>query len=66
MTMIAARSSRCCSTLARRSSTSTSPASAVFTTTTFMPAITALAAFVPCALAGMRQIVRSPCPLARW
>ena len=31
---------------------------AVLTTTTFMPAITALAALVPCALAGIRQMRR--------
>ncbi|WP_259370517.1 hypothetical protein [Streptomyces sp. SCUT-3] len=36
------------------------------TTTTFMPAITALAALVPCAEEGMRQTVRCSWPLARW
>ena len=45
---------------------STSPWSAVFTTTTFMPAITAEAALVPCALDGIRQTVRACWPLARW
>lgn len=58
-------SSRYCSILARRSWTSISPSSAVFTTTTFMPAITALAALVPCAEDGMRQMVRCSSPLAR-
>lgn len=45
---------------------STSPSSAVLTTTTFMPAMTALAALVPCAEDGMRQTVRCSSPLARW
>ena len=31
-----------------------------------MPAITADAALVPCALDGIRQTVRAPWPLARW
>jgi hypothetical protein len=39
---------------------------AVATTTTRMPAMTALAALVPCALAGMRQTSRSCSPLASW
>ena len=34
------------------------PSSSQATTTTFIPAMTALAAFVPWALDGMRQIVR--------
>ena len=38
------------------------PSSSVPTTTTFIPAITALAALVPCADAGIRQM--SPVPLA--
>ena len=36
------------------------------TTTTFMPAITADAALVPCAEEGIRQTVRCSSPLARW
>ena len=36
------------------------------TTTTRMPAITALAALVPCALLGMRHTSRSLFPAARW
>lgn len=58
-------SSRYCSIFARRSSTSISPSSAVFTTTTFMPAMTALAAFVPCAEDGIRHTVRCSSPAAR-
>ena len=53
--MIAARRSPTCSSLAPRSSTSTLPLASVATTTTCRPAITALAAFVPWALDGMRQ-----------
>ena len=45
---------------------SMSPAAAVLTTTTRMPAITALAALVPCALAGIRQMVRPSSPRERW
>ena len=40
------------------SATLTFPLSSHSITTTFMPAMTALAAFVPWALDGMRQIVR--------
>lgn len=58
MIISTASSSRYCSIFARRSSTSISPSSAVFTTTTFIPAMTALAALVPCAEEGMRQTVR--------
>ena len=61
--MIAARSSACSSHWARRSSRSTVPSSAALTTTTFMPAITAEAALVPCADDGIRQTSRSPSPL---
>ena len=57
--MIAARSSACASHWARRSSRSTEPSSAAFTTTTRMPAITADAALVPCADDGIRQTSRS-------
>ena len=45
---------------------STEPSSADFTTTTFIPAITAEAALVPWADDGIRQTRRSPSPLARW
>ena len=40
------------------SATLTFPLSSHSMTTTFMPAITALAALVPCALDGIKQIVR--------
>ena len=43
---------------------SISPVSAVLTTTTFRPAMTALAAFVPCAEAGIRQMLREESPRA--
>ena len=36
------------------------------TTTTRMPAMTADAAFVPCALEGMRQTSRRASPRDRW
>ena len=45
---------------------STLPRVSVATTTTRMPAITALAALVPCALAGIRQTVRPSSPRDRW
>ena len=45
---------------------STDPSAADFTTTTFMPAITAEAALVPWADDGIRQTRRSPSPLAWW
>ena len=54
------------SIFARRSSRSMLPRSSVATTTTSMPAITALAAFVPWALDGIRQTVRSSSPRERW
>ena len=60
--MIAASRSACWSTLACRSATSTLPASSQATTTTRMPAMTALAALVPCAELGIRQTSR--CVLA--
>ena len=56
--MIAASSSRWMSILARRSSRSTEPSAVALTTTTFIPAITAEAALVPCAEDGIRQIRR--------
>jgi hypothetical protein len=37
-----------------------------FTMTTFMPAMTADAAFVPCADPGMRHTVRWSSPRLRW
>ena len=42
------------------------PSASQATTTTDMPAITALAALVPCADDGMRHTVRPVSPLARW
>ncbi len=42
------------------------PSSSVATTTTRMPAIAALAAFVPCADAGIRQTSRFASPRSRW
>jgi hypothetical protein len=62
--MIAARFSPLALTLARRSSISISPVAAVLTTTTFSPAMAALAAFVPCAEAGIRQMLRDDSPRA--
>ena len=65
--MIAASWSACWAILAFRSARSTSPSSPlVATTTTFMPASTAEAALVPCALAGIRQTVRPCSPRLRW
>ena len=65
--MIAASVSRCSSTFAVRSSRSTFPVTgSVLTTTTRSPAMTALAALVPCALLGMRQTVRWSSPRERW
>ena len=58
--------SPCSATLARRSSRSTLPSSSQATTTTRMPAMTALAALVPWAEAGMRQTSRSASPRLRW
>ena len=49
-----------------RSTRSTLPSSSQATTTTRMPAITALAALVPCALDGIRQTSRCGSPRARW
>ena len=64
--MIAARSSACASHCARRSSRSTAPSSAAFTTTTRIPAITADAALVPWAEDGIRQTLRAVSPFAWW
>ena len=50
-------------TLARKSSKLILPLSSQATTTTLSPAIVALAGFVPCADAGIKQISRCPCPL---
>lgn len=66
MTISTASCSRCCSILTFRSSTSTSPSVSVLTTTTRMPAITAEAALVPCAEAGIRQTSRWVSPFAWW
>ena len=57
--MIAARSSRCVSHWARRSSRSTAPSAVALTTTTRMPAITADAALVPWAELGIRHTSRA-------
>jgi hypothetical protein len=64
--MMAASRSACSEALARRSSRSTVPSLLPLTTTTFMPAITAEAALVPWALAGIRQMFRPSSPCARW
>ena len=66
VTMSAARSVACSSTLARRSSTSTFPSSSQATTTTRMPAITADAALVPWAELGMRHTSRAGSPRDAW
>src|SRR4026207_1784156 len=63
--MIAARSSRCVSHWARRSSRSTAPSAVALTTTTRMPAITADAALVPWAELGIRHTSRARSPLPR-
>ena len=64
--MIAASDPPAASALARRSSRSTLPSTSQATTVTDMPAITALAALVPCADDGMRHTLRPVSPLARW
>ena len=66
MTMIAARSSLRSLALASKSTKSIVPASVLFTTTTFIPAMTALAGFVPCADAGMRQTFLCCSPRSSW
>ena len=45
---------------------SMSPSASHLTTTTRSPAITALAALVPCADSGMRQMSRCSSPRAAW
>ncbi|CAB4718918.1 unannotated protein [freshwater metagenome] len=45
-----------------KSARSTLPNSSQAITTTFIPAITALAAFVPCALDGIKQISLAESP----
>ena len=62
--MIAARSSACSSALPRRSSRSTLPPSSQATTTTFIPAITALAALVPCADGDQADVAPGVAPVA--
>ena len=64
--MIAASVSACWSHFASRSSRSTDPSSEAFTTTTFIPAMTADAALVPWAEDGIRHTSRPVSPLARW
>ena len=66
VTISAPRSLACSAALARRSSRSMLPLAAVFTATTWKPAITALAGLVPCADIGMRHTVRWPSPRAIW
>ena len=66
MTIRAASRSPAISALARRSSTSTLPSASHPTTTTCIPAMCALAGFVPWAEAGMRQMSRDPSPRLSW
>ena len=54
------------SAFARRSATSMLPFASVFTTTTFIPAITALAGLVPCADCGIRHTLRCASPRDSW
>src|SRR5438034_1311010 len=56
------RSAWCASALARRSATSMLPFVSHATLTTFMPAMTALAGFVPCAEVGIKQTLRCASP----
>ena len=60
------RFAACSAAFAFRSSTSMLPFGAVFTGTMVMPHMAALAGLVPCALAGIRQMVRWPLPWAWW
>ena len=64
--MIAATRSPSESSLARRSPTSTAPSAPHLTTLTRNPASTALAAFVPWADSGIRQVSRSGWPREEW
>ena len=66
VTIIAASLSPATLTFDCRSVMSTFPRSSQATTTTDIPAITALAAFVPWALDGIKQTVRSLSPRLRW
>ncbi len=59
-------SAACASAFSRRSAKSTLPSASHPTTTTCMPAITALAGFVPWALDGMRHTSRCDSPRAAW
>ena len=52
----AERLSLCKIAFSRKSSTSILPSSVALVTTTFIPAITALAGFVPCAEDGIKQM----------
>ena len=63
--MIAATEPAWASSFACRSPRSMAPSEPHFTTTTRSPASTALAALVPCADSGIRQISRSGWPWAR-
>src|SRR5207247_2019644 len=56
----------CSLAFASRSATSMLPCASVFTTTTVIPAITALAGLVPCADCGIRQVMRWASPRWRW
>src|SRR5690606_41227799 len=64
--MIQDRLSLCNSAFSRKSSTSMFPFSVDFVTTTFMPAITALAGLVPCAEDGIKQMFLCWSPLDSW
>ena len=66
VTISAARLAECSAAFALRSATSMLPFASVFTTTTCMPAITALAGLVPCADCGIRQTVRCVSPRDSW
>ncbi len=64
MAISAATRPACLSRASRSAFALTLPFSSQATTTTRSPAITADAAFVPCAEDGIRQMSRSPCPCA--
>ena len=66
VTISAARSAECSSALVRTSATSMLPRSSHATVTTLIPAMTALAGFVPCADTGMRQTSRCASPRSAW
>ncbi len=64
--MIAATCGPRDASLAARSAWSMAPSPAHLTTTTRSPASTALAALVPCADSGIRQMSRPASPRAWW